>query len=288
MKPIRNILFAFLFLMPFVGCQTGSSTSESDLASEVNGGEQQECAFTQGYWKNHPDAWPCDKLKLGNVEYTKAELLAIFRQPVAGNGLISLAHQLIAAKLNVANNADGSDIADEIVAADALIGGLKVPPSGTGWLSPSATSSLTGKLDTFNNTGECERQPICGNGVKEDGETCDDHNLVGGDGCSSTCQKELCGNGVLDVGEECDDHNLVAGDGCSSTCKCEPVCGNGVMETGETCDDHNLLGGDGCSSTCQRELCGNGVVDVGEECDDHNLVGGDGCSSTCQHECACP
>jgi len=32
--------------------------------------------------------------------------------------------------------------------------------------------------------------PVCGNGVIETGETCDDGNTVSGDGCSSTCQTE--------------------------------------------------------------------------------------------------
>ncbi|MFP4524195.1 MAG: DUF4215 domain-containing protein [Candidatus Woesearchaeota archaeon] len=33
----------------------------------------------------------------------------------------------------------------------------------------------------------------------------------------------LCGNGFLDPGEECDDGNVVDGDGCSSSCEKEPV-----------------------------------------------------------------
>jgi len=38
----------------------------------------------------------------------------------------------------------------------------------------------------------------------------------------------VCGNGVLEAGEECDDGNLISGDGCSSTCKIEEVPpGNG-------------------------------------------------------------
>src|SRR5688572_23676843 len=60
------------------------------------------CTLTQGYWKNHPEAWPVASLELGSVTYSKAQLLSIFRTPVSGNGLVSLAHQLIAAKLNVA------------------------------------------------------------------------------------------------------------------------------------------------------------------------------------------
>ncbi len=31
-------------------------------------------------------------------------------------------------------------------------------------------------------------------------------------------QVDACGNGLLDLGESCDDRNAVGGDGCSSTC----------------------------------------------------------------------
>jgi cysteine-rich repeat protein len=34
--------------------------------------------------------------------------------------------------------------------------------------------------------------PICGDGITEAGEQCDDSNTVSGDGCSSTCQTEVC------------------------------------------------------------------------------------------------
>ncbi len=153
-------LFALLLTIPFAGCDTGNPTSSIERASESegddNGGDdKKECAFTQGYWKNHPEAWPVSSLKLGSVTYTKAQLLAILHEPVKGNGLVSLAHQLIAAKLNVANGADDSDIDDEIDAADALIDGLVVPPVGSGYLHPSQTSSLVDKLDDFNNHGKC-------------------------------------------------------------------------------------------------------------------------------------
>jgi hypothetical protein len=114
------------------------------------------CTLTQGYWKNHggtgpqADAWPVNNLTLGSVNYTQAQLLAILGTPVKGNGLISLAHQLIAAKLNVAAGADDTDIATAIGNADALIGALVIPPVGSGSLSTSATSSLTGALGAFN------------------------------------------------------------------------------------------------------------------------------------------
>jgi len=44
-----------------------------------------------------------------------------FNTPAQGNGLLTLTHQLIAAKLNIANDADSTDIAQGISDADALI-----------------------------------------------------------------------------------------------------------------------------------------------------------------------
>jgi hypothetical protein len=60
----------------------------------------------------------------GNVAYNQEELLSILHQPVRGNGLVLLAHQEIAAKLNIANGADGSCIHQTLADADALIADL--------------------------------------------------------------------------------------------------------------------------------------------------------------------
>lgn len=124
----------------------------------------QNCTYTQGYWKNHASAWPVTSVTLGSVTYTQAQLLAIFSQPAAGNGLISLAHQLIAAKLNLAQGAvPTAAVTAAIASADALIGALVVPPVGSGSLAPSTTSGLTNTLDQFNNgatgPGHCGSTP---------------------------------------------------------------------------------------------------------------------------------
>lgn len=119
---------------------------------------KQDCTHTIGYWKNHPADWPVTGLTLGTVSYTQAQLLQILNRPAQGNGLVSLAKQLIAAKLNVALGADPSQIATEIADADAMIGALVVPPIGGGTLHPGTTSKLTNDLDDFNNGkrgGEC-------------------------------------------------------------------------------------------------------------------------------------
>jgi hypothetical protein len=123
-----------------------------------------QCTYTQGYWKTHgpvptgnnDNEWPASVLSggmlLGTVNYPAAQLQSIFDTPVAGNGLISLAHQLITAKLNIANGASApTAVTDAIAAADALIGTLVVPPGGSGYLAPSATSALTTTLDNYNN-----------------------------------------------------------------------------------------------------------------------------------------
>jgi hypothetical protein len=105
------------------------------------------CTYTQGYWKTHPNVWPVPGLSLGSIYYTKAQLLSIFDKPVAGNGLISLSHQLIAAKLNIINNAVSDSAVQAISEADNLIGSLNIE-SGT--LSTSAVNSLVARLDLFN------------------------------------------------------------------------------------------------------------------------------------------
>ncbi len=117
------------------------------------------CVFGQGYWKNHPDQWPVTELQLGNVTYTQQQLLDILHQSVRGNGLVLLAHQLIAAKLNIANGADGSCIEQTIADADALIGDLVVPPVGTGYLAPRDVSALADTLDQYNEGFLCA--PSC-------------------------------------------------------------------------------------------------------------------------------
>lgn len=61
--------------------------------------------------------------------------------------------------------------------------------------------------------------------------------LLGGWGCS------LCGNGVVDPGEECDDGNNDDGDGCESNCLFGVICIELTAEVAFVRDSANLLGG---------------------------------------------
>jgi hypothetical protein len=110
----------------------------------------QNCTYTQGYWKNHSDVWPLQSLTLGAVSYSQLQLLQILNRPAQGNGLLILAHQLIAAKLSIANGADPTAVQQYVINADNMIGGLIVPPIGNGYLSPSQTSELTETLTEYN------------------------------------------------------------------------------------------------------------------------------------------
>ena len=138
---------------------------------------------------------------------------------------------------------------------------------------------------------------VCGNGVVEDGEACDDGNRVSGDGCSASCTVESCGDGIVEGDEQCDDGNQDFGDGCTPWCR-RQGCGDGELDVAtEECDDGNRDPGDGCDSQCKLEgppagVCGDGTVDRGEDCDDGNADGGDDCVScripiACTAEAAC-
>ena len=135
-----------------------SAFTANTTCSTLACGSTGTCTFSQGYWKTHgpiptgnnTNEWDVTSLTLGTVTYTDVQLQSIFDAPAKGNGLIILAHQLIAAKLNVANGADATAIATAIADADALIGGLVVPPVGAGSLAASVTSALTTALMNYN------------------------------------------------------------------------------------------------------------------------------------------
>jgi len=100
------------------------------------------------------------QLQLGNVTYNRQQLQSILETEVRINGLVSLAHQEIAAKLNVANGADASCIQQTLQQVDALIGTLVVPPVGTGFLSTRVISPYVETLTQYNEGALCA--PPCG------------------------------------------------------------------------------------------------------------------------------
>ena len=124
-----------------------------DLVVATMDENEDDCTYTQGYWKNHPEAWPCTDLTVGCINYTQQQLLDIFNTPAQGNGALILAHQYIAALLNQCNGADVTDIAAELAQAEAILCGLgdAIPPVGGAYTHPSNVNALTETLDQYNN-----------------------------------------------------------------------------------------------------------------------------------------
>lgn len=51
-------------------------------------------------------------------------------------------------------------------------------------------------------------------------------------------QVPVCGNGIIEASESCDDGNLINGDGCSSTCQITRQCSDGVDNDGDGLIDY--------------------------------------------------
>jgi len=130
---------------------------DSQVFSAVQG--PPPCPRTHGYWKNHRAAWPVSSLALGSQTYTSSELLSLLGRPSRGDASVILAHQLIAAKLNVFAGSDPGPIDDVLVDAEALLathsGKL---PYGVKARSPEGQSmiALARTLDAYNNGGLTE------------------------------------------------------------------------------------------------------------------------------------
>jgi len=182
----------------------------------------------------------------------------------------------------VGGNVDAPFVLSDARADDVLV----VINLDAGTTAPLIDAST---FDSVGVSDDVPQGPMCGNGILETGEACDDGNLTPGDGCSGVCTLEpgytcptpgqlcvptvmqVCGNGLIEGSEACDDGNTVSGDGCSSICAVEP--GWACATPGKPCTPIN-----------KPSVCGNGTVESGEQCDDGNTVSGDGCSATCQLE----
>ncbi len=105
----------------------------------------------------------------------------------------------------------------------------------------------------------------------------------GGDGGNGGDGGVVCGNGVFELGEECDDGNFVNGDGCSSACLDEGLgglyCGDLTCDVTETSEN--------CPLDCAVPASCDGVwnqtdIDDGNECDGSPLPNGCFASCTCE------
>jgi hypothetical protein len=105
-------------------------------------------------------------MQLGDFVYSRDQLMTIAGESANGNGLISLAQQLIFTKLNlICHNSEPSCIQQTINDSDTLIDHLIIPPFGNGFLPPQAVSNLVTILHQYNLgllcAPACDTQPGC-------------------------------------------------------------------------------------------------------------------------------
>lgn len=208
---------------------------------------------------------------------------------------------------------DGADLGGRVCANLGFYAGDLSCDDSCRFDTSSCTNCGNGRIDGVE---QCDGANLNGGTCETAGEFTMGTLRCGAD-CTfdtSGCSAAMCGNGVLDPGEGCDDRNVRNGDGCDDACAvesgyrctgapstCETVCGDGMIVGGEVCDGSNLAGEtcrtqgfdsgtlrcDACAldtSSCTSISCGNGTVETGEECDDGNTTGFDGCNSSCQVE----
>jgi hypothetical protein len=120
------------------------------------------CTLTQGYWKTHSDQGPAPYddawQNLGALQEetlffnSGMTWLAVFRTPPRGNAFYTLAHQYMAAKLNILNGAGSTTAVNTaITGAEALFNAQGV---GDVTLSPAERTQALGfatTLDNYNN-----------------------------------------------------------------------------------------------------------------------------------------
>jgi len=152
-----------------------------------------------------------------------------------------------------------------------------VPPQILGVVTPAPQLSVNTTLPSC---------PLCGNGSVNLGETCDDGNLAGGDGCSPDCQHEGCIAQTPSYPSVplCSDGNPCTADRCDVTagvCTHVASCDDGFACTVDECV------GSQCVHTPLDMLC-----DDNNECTAQSCTAGFGCrltavSGACDDEVYC-
>ena len=153
--------YTYVNTATFTTNDTGATGSDSHTVN-VNVPCASGCTLTQGYWKTHSDRGPApyddawknvgpleeDTLffKSGKTWYT------VFWTPPAGNAYYNLAHQYMAAKLNILNGASSTPEVDAAIAgAEALFNAQGVGDTTLSRAERTQALAWASTLDQYNN-----------------------------------------------------------------------------------------------------------------------------------------
>jgi hypothetical protein len=156
---------------------------------------------------------------------------------------------------------------------------------------PTTSAGTAGTGDDGASTGQSGPDGVCGDGLVDAGEACDD-GPANSDAaaCTAACALNTCGDGKPLAGvEACDDGpaNSYAA-ACTEACAVN-VCGDGKLHAGvEACDDgpaNSDFYGSACGTDCAPPArCGDGIIqaDEGEECEPDPADDAQACDAACR------
>ncbi len=175
---MKNILLSVLVIAVVVGggmyLIKSQNSDQNDVLSEANEAKglsglksygtkvvMGNCTYTQGYWKNHPEAWPIDALNnmqpavsdgrpTGSTTGTWQTWMSVFGASPQGDARVILMHQLYAAQLNIAHGADASTISKTIEEAKTLLANNLTVVNPTSDIGQQMVA-LAATLDVYNN-----------------------------------------------------------------------------------------------------------------------------------------
>ncbi|MCS7295277.1 MAG: hypothetical protein NZ761_07750 [Dehalococcoidia bacterium] len=140
---------------------TASVTVYADCPTQPGGdGGYQGCTYTQGYWQRWTDRWPMGYSPDDPFYNSGQTWIQVLRTPTRGNAYYILAHQFIAATLNVANGATAPEEVQAALANAAAYFATADPNDPYATTPRADLVAWAGTLDRFNNgyigPGHCD------------------------------------------------------------------------------------------------------------------------------------
>ncbi|MFP6607040.1 MAG: hypothetical protein VCC19_10730, partial [Myxococcota bacterium] len=178
-------------------------------------------------------------------------------------------------------DASGSQVSSFVVPDDVPPGEGVVVEIGTAEFAASSGTSL----DVIIPSGSImpSNGQVCYHGRKESNEfDCKSIDLCI-DVTAVSCGGSVCGNGMVEAGEQCDDGGTQASDCCSPTCQFESAATQCRSSVG-SCDVAEFC--DGSSSACPADLFDPGLCDDGSFCTVGRACVAGTCTSGSPRDCS--